>query len=270
MPRRPWTPLPHEADLFCNVYVDESSQTKHRYLVIGGLLVPLDFADAFERDLATARADSIPLKYPDGSVRVIKWEKVSRGTVAGCKKMIEAYYTFLERYKVPARKHVDFNCVVVDTSKKPLRDEGHGDIEIGFDKQVYFLCTVVLGKRFKKELFHVYPDRRSSPHPLRSAQQIMNAGMRKYGDKREYPVRRLRYHDPEDSQALQLVDLFIGAVAYKLNGHYDKPDANAGKKELCDFVLSRYKIADPSVNSPYYRRRFMIVHRPNTKASQIR
>ena len=50
-----WEPLPHEADLFCNVYIDESSQTKHRYLVLGGLVVPLSHADAFEADIAAAR-----------------------------------------------------------------------------------------------------------------------------------------------------------------------------------------------------------------------
>jgi hypothetical protein len=48
------------------------------------------------------------------------------------------------------------------------------------------------------------------------------------------------------------------------------PDANPAKKELCDYILTRAKITNPLVNTPYYRRRFMIVHRPTTRADQIR
>lgn len=262
--------MPHEADLFCNVYVDESSQTKHRYLVLGGLLVPLSHFDAFEADIAAARDHTIPVTYADGGPRVIKWEKVNARNVDGCKKLVEAFYSFPKRHRLPARKNVDINCVVVDTSKKPLKDAGDGDIEIGFSKQVYFLCVPLIGKRFKKELFHVYPDRRSSPQPLSKAQEIMNSGAKKYGDKRLWPYRRLRYHDPEKCQSLQLVDIFIGALAYKLNGHYDKPEANAAKKELCEYILARAKIINPFVNTLYFRRRFMIVHRPATPVSAIK
>ncbi len=262
MPRRPWVPLPHEADLFCNVYVDESSQTKHRYLVLGGLLVPLSHSAAFETDIASVRDHTIPVTKQDGSPKVIKWEKTNAYNLEGYKKVIDAYYSFPQRHKLPARKNVDINCVVVDTSKKPLKDAGDGDIEIGFNKQVYFLCVPLIGKRFKTELFHIYPDRRSSNQLLSKAQEIMNFGARKYGDKRPWPYRRLRYHDPEQCQALQVVDIFIGALAYKLNGHYDKPEANPAKKVLCDYILGRAKITNPFVNTPYYRRRFMVVHRP--------
>ena len=170
----------------------------------------------------------------------------------------------------PRAKMYDINCVVVDTSKNPLRDSGDGDIEIGFNKQVYFLCVPLIGKRFKTELFHIYPDRRTSNQPLSKAQQIMNYGARKYGDKRPWPYRRIRYHDPEQCQALQVVDIFIGALAYRLNGHYDKADANPAKKKLCDHILGRAKITNPFVNTPYYRRRFIVVHRPATKVTELR
>jgi hypothetical protein len=159
----------------------------------------------------------------------------------------------------------------VDTSKKPLKDEGDGDLEIGFNKQVYFLCVVLFLKKFKRELFHIYLDRRTSPQPLSTAHEIMKAGAKKYGDRRLYPIRRLRYADPEVSQCLQLVDLFIGALAYKLNGHYEKPDANRGKQQLCDYILNETsKIKDPFVNTVYYKRLLSIVHRPKTSSAEIK
>jgi hypothetical protein len=257
----PWEPLPHEADLFCNVYVDESSQTKHRYLVLGGLLVPLSHAAAFEADIIAARDATIPIAQPDGTPRIIKWEKANSCNLASYKKVVDAFFTFPTRYKLPVRKTVDINCVAVDLSKKDLRSTGDGDVDIGFNKEVYFLCTVMIGKRFKKELFHIYPDRRTTKHSLNEARKIMNYGARKYGDKRVYPYRRLRFEDPEKCQALQVVDIFIGAIAYRLNGHYDKPEANKAKKELCDFILNRARIANPFEATPYYLRRLQLMHR---------
>jgi hypothetical protein len=237
--------------------------------VIGGLIVPHSHFPTLEADLVAARASRLPTTYDDGMPRVIKWQKVNLGNVEACERMVESYWLFPQRHRLPAVKNIDIHCVVVDTSKKPLRDEGDGDVEIGFNKQVYFLCVVLIRKRFKRELFHIYLDRRTSPQPLAKAHEIMKAGAKKYGDRREYPIRQLRYQDPEQCQSLQLVDLFIGALAYKLNGHYEKPNANPGKKRLCDYILNRAKITNPFVNTPYYRRRFSIVHRPATPTSAI-
>jgi hypothetical protein len=178
---------------------------------------------------------------------------------------VDAYFSFPKRHKLPASKNVDIHCVAVDTSKKTLKATGDGDIEIGFNKEVYFLCTVVVGKRFKTELFHIYPDRRNTKHKLIDAQRIMNYGAKKHGDKRLWPYRRLRFEDPEKCQALQVVDIFIGALAYRLNGHYDKPEANLAKKSLSDHILGRVQMTNPFVRSAYYKRRFTVIHRDGTK-----
>jgi hypothetical protein len=45
------------------------------------------------------------------------------------------------------------------------------------------------------------------------------------------------FADPERCQALQVVDIIVGGIAFKLNGHYDKPDANRYKRALCDYLL---------------------------------
>src|SRR6476620_7991100 len=136
MPRKPWVPLPHEADLFCNVYIDESSQTKHRYLILGGLVVPLSHAEIFENDIIAARDPIIAPSRADGTPRVIKWEKVNAYNLAAYKKVFDAFWSFELRHKLygPADKHVDLHCIAVDTSKKSLRATGEGDVETGFDK----------------------------------------------------------------------------------------------------------------------------------------
>jgi hypothetical protein len=260
-----WEPLPHEADLFCNVYVDESSQTKFRYLVLGGLVMPMSFAATFEADMIAARDDTIPITKLDGTPRIIKWQKANVYNFASYKKVVDAFFSCEMRHKLPLSKHVDIHCVAVDTTQKNLKQSGEGDVDIGFNKELYFLCAAVIGKRFPKELFHIYPDRRNTSHSLDEARNIMNLGARKHGDKREWPFRRLRFEDPERCQALQVVDIFIGALAYHLNGHHQKPEANKAKKELSDYILKRAKIANPFKTTPYNRRRFAVVHRPFQK-----
>jgi len=260
-----WVPLPHEADLFCNVYIDESSQTKHRYLLLGAVIVPLSHVEVFEQDIIAARDPIIAPTRADGTPRIIKWEKANAYNLSAYKKVVDAFWTFPMRHNLPLRKNVDFNCVAVDLSKRDLKTTGGGDIETGFNKEIYFLSTVIVGKRFDKELFHIYPDRRTTNSDLNQARMIMNFGIRKYGDKRLWPYRRLQFEDPERCQALQVVDIFIGAIAYRLNGHYDKPEANSARKALSDYILARAKITNPFERSAYYRRRFILVHRNGSK-----
>src|SRR3954469_19798564 len=106
-----WEPLPNEADLFCNVYIDESSHNKHRFLVLGGLVVPLSLAAAFEADIIAARDHIIPITRRDGAPRVIKWEKANAYNLTSYKKVVDAFFTFPMRHKIPLHKYVDINCV---------------------------------------------------------------------------------------------------------------------------------------------------------------
>jgi hypothetical protein len=263
MPRDSWAPRPEEADRFYQVFIDESSQTKHRYLVMGGACVPLAYAAAFEADLIAQRDHTTPLVKADGKPKLMKWEKANAYNLVAYKRFVDAFFTFPMRSKMPLVKSIDTHCIAVDTSKKTLKATGEGDAEIGFSKEFYFLCVPTIGNRFKKirGLFHIYPDRRTTNQSLSMVRDIMNAGALKYNNRSDWPYRELKFEDPENKQALQLVDILIGAIAYRLNGHYQNPDANRAKKELCEYILTRAKIADPTVNTPWNRSRLSILHR---------
>jgi hypothetical protein len=268
MPRDSWVPLPHEAKLFHEVYIDESSQTKHRYMVLGGLCIPLSYSAAFEADIVAHRGGTIPITTPDGTPRIIKWEKANAYNLDAYKRVIDAYFTFPMRHKMPLGMELETHCLAVDTSKKTLKSTGDGDVEIGFTKEFYFLCVPLIGKRMRRALFHLYPDRRTTNQSLLDARKIMNAGARKHGDKRSWPYRELKFEDPESKQALQVVDIIIGAIAFRLNGHYAKPEANKAKKELCDYILKRAKITNPTATTPFHLKRITIMHRDGTLRPQ--
>ena len=53
----------------------------------------------------------------------------------------------------------------------------------------------------------------------------------------------------------------IMTVAFRLNGHDPNSKQGAAKKRLSDYILRRAKIADPLKKTPYYLRRFGILHR---------
>jgi hypothetical protein len=69
MPRDSWVPRPEEADRFYQVYIDESSQTKHQYMVLGGLCVPLSHSAMFEADIIDHRDRTTPILKSDGTPR---------------------------------------------------------------------------------------------------------------------------------------------------------------------------------------------------------
>ena len=44
IPDDDWRPLPEEAEKYFYAYIDESSQTQERYLILGGLVAPFSHA----------------------------------------------------------------------------------------------------------------------------------------------------------------------------------------------------------------------------------
>lgn len=265
-----WVPLPEEADKFCDVFIDESSQTGHRYLVLGALVIPYTHVDQFNADIIAARnGTKIQVYKDDGTFKVMKWDKVSKYSLDAYKAAVTATVSFKRRHNMSTLKDMGVHCVAVDTSARPLQATGEGNRDVGYDKELYFLCTVSVANRYRDKLFHLYPDRRDTAQPLKESMAILNHGVHKFASKKggseTYPFRRLKFGDPETCLGLQVVDIFIGAMAYKLNRHYEKLDANPAKKELCDHIWSLCKIEkdNPFVTLPYQTKRFMTwLHRP--------
>jgi hypothetical protein len=235
-----YTPLPHEVERSFNVYIDESSQSALHYLLIGGLVVPWTHAAQLEADIIAARNDA---SLREG--HEMKWEKArSHDNVTAYKKVIKKVFDFRRINKLPLYKDVAIHCVAVNTSIRPLKQTGMGDSGVGYDVEFYFLCNNIFRKRYAEQTFSLFLDRRHPSKPLREVREILNLGAKKYGDQRDRPFRRLRFADPERCHALQLVDVIIGGIAFKLNGHYDAPDANRFKRQLSDYLFELFKFTD--------------------------
>ena len=213
------------------IYVDESSQNGHRFLVLGGLIIPQSHVGSFCQSIDQARQPELPSSS-------LKWGRASRTKLAAYKRVVDAFFD-------PAARHVHFHTLVVDTSQVNHSRWNDSSREIGFQKEVYQLAQK-FRRIYPQPVFHLYPHQRSTPQATEELRNILNHGARKKGDNRDWPFRRVHFRALADCLPLQVVDILLGALAYKLNRHYDERGASQARKELCDYILRRAQIHDVS------------------------
>ncbi|SRR6266508_779293 len=212
------------------IYIDESSQNNHRYLVIGGIIVMMTGTPRLNRAITEARLPQLP----QGEA---KWTKVSKGKLVAYKRIVDALFKNGDL--------VHFHSLVVDTTLLDHERFNAGSREIGFNKEIYQLAMKFCRLYSSGELFHVYPDRRETTQKPEDLRLILNRGCRKNGDRRDWPFRRCQFRDSKNTLPLQLADILVGGIAYRLNGHDKKPGASPAKCELSSYILDCAKIKDP-------------------------
>ena len=212
-----------------DIYVDESSQTKHRFLVLGGLIIPHAELNAFCEAIEAARQPELP-------ANSVKWGRVSRTKLDAYKRLVDVFFD-------PSASAIHFHSLVVDTHQQNHPRWNKGSREIGFQKEVYQLAQK-FRRLYPNPVFHLYPHQRSTPQATEELRDILNHGARKKGDGRDWPFRRVHFRALSGCLPLQVVDTLLGALAYRLNGHYDERGASAARKELCDHILRQARIGD--------------------------
>jgi uncharacterized protein DUF3800 len=242
MPRNPWIPKEHEAQLFYEVYMDETSQNgRHRFFVLGGVMFPMIYSDMFEAAMIDARPERLKRLRSNGQLPEIAWKYVSNGDYEDYKLIVDAYFGFKTQLNATALDDFRFHCVVLDTTIEGRRYARGLEGEDNFNREIYFLGERI-ARTYVKALFHVYPAKRSTIRPRSHLPELglmINRKIAQRHDERDFPVRRLDFRENKHSQALQISDLLIGALAYRINRHYDQRDANKDKKLLADYILQR-------------------------------
>lgn len=222
---------PADAGFLHDIYVDESSQTKHRFLCLGGLLLRGTHAGAFNAAVEEARLPELP----HGE---LAWTKVSAAKLPAYRRVVDAAFALM--HGPPCH---EFHMLVVDTWKLKHALYNDGDREVGFSKEVYQLCQK-FGRLHRTARFHVYLDRRSTNDNTDALRDLLNHGIRRKQPNRPWPFRRVHFRDSSTCLPIQVVDVLLGAVAFHLNGHRLAAGASAAKCALSDHVLHRAGIAD--------------------------
>src|SRR5262249_7696584 len=94
MPRKPWVPREFERHLFHEIYIDESSQGGHRFLVHGGIIIPRELYADFEADMISARTRPRNSK---GLHREMGWSEISNGDYNEYERVLDAYFSYAYR-----------------------------------------------------------------------------------------------------------------------------------------------------------------------------
>jgi hypothetical protein len=238
MPRPPSEPREHERHLFHEIYIDETSQNDHHFLVLGGIMIPREMAAEFEADILEARKPRLCSRSSKGDLREMGWSEVSTDDFPAYKQVLDAFFSFAFRRMQNKKGLVRFYCSVVNTQVRGRSYSKGKRGQIGFNREIYFHCMSI-ARHEKYLLFHVYPDERSTTEPVEKLGFMMSRGMRMERDKRDFPFRRVKFRLSHEYQALQVSDLLIGAIGFRLNRNYDRPNANKDKKLLCDYVLAK-------------------------------
>ncbi|MBE9604099.1 DUF3800 domain-containing protein [Acetobacteraceae bacterium H6797] len=233
---------------FYDIYIDESSQTQNRYLALGGIIMPTHTAAEFEQCMRAARLPELP----SGE---LKWGKVSASKLPAYQRVAEWFLTSKES----CIRAAQFHSIVVDTHKIKDKAFNGGSREIGFNKEIYQLCQK-FGRIKPSGLFNVYLDERETKSSTNDLKTILNHGIRKKFPSRDWPYRRVHFRNSSSCLHLQIVDILLGAVAFRINGHRYAPHASKSKSELSDLVLSLAGIRDASKDTATYGR-FTVWHR---------
>jgi hypothetical protein len=223
--------VPPDPRFLHDIYIDESSQTKHRFLALGGLTLQTRDVGAFEDAIHGARLPELP----HGE---LAWTKVSPGKLAAYERVVDA--VLRPAWPTP---RAEFHCLVVDTSRLRHSVFNEGSREVGFNKEIYQLCQK-FGRLNRAGIFHVYLDQRETRSSTQELRNILNHGIRKKQPGRDWPFRRVHFRDSASCACLQVVDILLGAVAFHLNGHRHRPEASAAKCSLSDRVLSLANVRD--------------------------
>lgn len=228
------------------IFIDESNQTGPRYLVIGGVVFPERYAQHFEQYILDARGSELPSHHTKGKhageLNEIGWNVFTPNSVAefdAYVRVVNAFHRFpYDAMKGSSLDYMHFHCAIVDLHHPGRHYTGkHG--EIGFNREIYFHC-LRMGRHYIKKVFHVYPDSRNTKLSLMKLQIMLCGGLKEAMplDGRFSPYRKIEWVKSEQSQAMQVSDIFIGAIGYRLN-HYDRPKANSERKRLCDYILRK-------------------------------
>lgn len=228
------------------IYIDETSQTKHRYLLLGALTIPLLSKQNALETISEARLPQLP----HGEM---KWGKVSPSKLIAYQRTADLFFDD------DAFVNAHFHCIVIDTSLIDDRKYNDSDREVGFNKEIYQLANKC-ARLYPRDYFHVYPDQRDTPSPPEQLRLILNSGRRKARDPRSWPFRRWQFQDSKGSLLLQLTDILLGAIAYRVNGHGQSPNASPAKLDFSNHILAKARVRDAMTDTTMAGK-FTIWHR---------
>lgn len=190
-----------------HIYCDESSQTKHRYTVIGAAFCRSTSAP---RIAATVEAAIAPF----GGSSELKWQKVKRKNLPMYEAAVTTFFRLLHG------KSLHYYCLVIDNQTVDHKKYSGDDHDLGFTKFVFTLLYKFSRIYKDKNLFYCFLDDRTTRHRPEAMQVALNARVRRDAPRGYDPYRLVAFTESHKSRLIQMTDIITGAIAYETNQHH--------------------------------------------------
>lgn len=228
-----------------HVFADESSQNKHRHLLLGCVLMDEEELAAIHTGYETIIRDY------ELNTREIKWSKVSKVNLSAYTALINEFFRLNHQNKA------HFHYLSVDTSTFDHKTHNGGDKEVGFNKLIFQLLLHRVGRRYgNKHRFMVHLDERTTDQSTEEMRQMLNSTLRRDWRMIHRPFRSVDFRNSAEYLPIQICDLLLGACAYRLNGHDQKSNASRHKIALASHVDQCSHLVQPEQPTHWRATRF--------------
>lgn len=202
-----------------NFYIDESCHIEHdlsNVMCIGYLKVA-------ESEMLKLKEEIKAIKANHGILHELKWNTISNTKLDMYKELIDYFFA----------SPIDFRCVLVKYKDRLKHDEyNQGRHDIFYDKMVFYLLANVWLNPNTDE-YRVFLDIKDTKG-REKLNKIDDIFTNKYHG--ESPFKTFQHIRSHESQFVQLVDIFIGAITYKARGLCNKEEGSSAKKELVRYI----------------------------------
>lgn len=231
-----------------HIYCDESRQSKDRFMVIGGIIIPSDNVDGFNKTMEKFRLETKMFSE-------LKWTKVTNQKLSEYKRFVEYFFAMNNTDKL------HFHSIIIDNQSVDHKKFNKGNKELGFYKFYYQLLLNTFGRLYLKNeenSFNVHLDYRNTSYSLNTLRIILNRGIKKKYGVENNPFKVIEPRDSKKSELIQINDIILGAIGFQKNGYDLLADTRISKKELTNFIALQSGLKNLKEDSPWGKNRFTI------------
>ena len=231
------------------VYTDESRQSKDRYMVLGGLLMPASNVEEFETTMRKFRDET-------KMFAELKWSKITNQKYDQYKRFVEYFFALSNTDKL------HFHSLIIDNHQVNHKKFNYGNKELGFYKFYYQLLLHCFGCQYcraqEDDKFIIHMDRRNTTYRLDTLKDVLNNGIRKKIGITTNPFRSIEPLDSKESEIIQMNDIILGAIGFQKNGYELLAGTRQAKKDLAAFIAQQAGLRDLKEDTKRSNQRFTI------------
>lgn len=218
-----------------DIYCDESCQEvfkdpkAHKYMILGGLWMPLDFRDEFKKNIKQYKLEH---KY----FSEIKWNKVAPSSLNFYKSIINYFFT---------EDNLRFRAITIESSKIDFVKFSEGDAELNFYKFYYQLIHLWL---LDFNVYNIFLDYKINKERSRIKDLKRVLGLSNISSE----IKNVQSLPSKESLGIQLADLLIGSISGKFNSELTS-------KAKIDIINSIEKhLGKPIEPTPKFKEKFNV------------